>query len=89
MGRRIEEIESGLLQLDRRGRARANGEAAPTPREFEVFRLIAGGQSVTEIADMLHLSVKTISTHRTRILEKTGFRSNAEIIAYAIRGGLV
>jgi len=38
---------------------------------------------------MLHLSVKTISTHRTRILEKTGFRSNAEIIAYAIRGGLV
>jgi len=60
-----------------------------SPREFEVFRLIAGGQSVTEIAEMLHLSVKTISTHRTRILEKTGFRSNAEIIAYAIRGGLV
>jgi DNA-binding NarL/FixJ family response regulator len=58
-------------------------------REFEVFRLIAGGRSVGEIAESLHLSVKTVSTYRTRILEKTGFRSNADIIAYGIRTGLV
>jgi DNA-binding NarL/FixJ family response regulator len=58
-------------------------------REFEVFRLIARGRTPTEIAEMLHLSVKTVSTYRTRILEKTGFRSNADIIAYAIRNSLV
>ena len=58
-------------------------------REFEVFRLIAEGKSPTEIADSLHLSVKTVSTYRTRILEKTGFHSNADIVAYAVRTGLV
>lgn len=58
-------------------------------REFEVFRLIALGRSVSEIATMLNLSVKTVSTYRTRILEKTGFRSNAEMITYAIRNSLV
>jgi DNA-binding NarL/FixJ family response regulator len=58
-------------------------------REFEVFRMIAEGKSPTEIADALHLSVKTVSTYRARILEKTGFQSNADIIAYAVRAGLV
>jgi len=58
-------------------------------REFEVFRHIAVGRSPSEIAEILNLSVKTVSTYRTRILEKTGFRSNAEIIAYAIRNSLV
>lgn len=58
-------------------------------REFEVFRLIALGHGVTEIAQILDLSAKTVSTYRTRILEKTRFRSNAAIIAYAIRNSLV
>ena len=58
-------------------------------REFEVFRLIAAGKTPTDIAEVLHLSVKTVSTYRTRILEKTRFRSNADIIAYAIRSGLL
>src|SRR5262249_54555204 len=58
-------------------------------REFEVFRLIAAGKSATEIADALHVSVKTVSTYRGRILEKTGLQSNAEIVAYAIRSGLL
>jgi two-component system invasion response regulator UvrY len=58
-------------------------------REFEVFRLIALGRSATEIAESLHLSVKTVSTYRSRILEKTGFRTNADMIAYAIRSGLI
>lgn len=57
-------------------------------REFEVFRLIAQGLSATEIAEALHLSIKTVSTYRSRLLVKTGFRSNAEIVAYAIRTGL-
>lgn len=58
-------------------------------REFEVFRLIAVGRSPSDIAEALHLSVKTVSTYRTRILEKTGFRTNADIITYAIRNSLV
>jgi len=58
-------------------------------REFEVFRLIASGKGVTEIAGALHVSVKTVSTYRTRILQKTGFRSNADIIVYALQAGLV
>lgn len=58
-------------------------------REFEVFRLIASGKTLTEIAEALFLSVKTVSTYRSRILDKTGFHSNAELIAYAIRNGLM
>ena len=43
----------------------------------------------TQVAQMLNISVKTVSTYRARIMEKTGFRSNADIISYAIRNGLV
>jgi len=58
-------------------------------RELEVFRHIAQGRSVGEIAELLHLSVKTVSTYRTRVMEKTGFRTNADLITYAIRNKLV
>jgi DNA-binding NarL/FixJ family response regulator len=58
-------------------------------REFEVFRLVAVGKSIAEIAEALHLSVNTVSTYRSRICSKAGFRSNAELISYAIRNGLV
>jgi DNA-binding NarL/FixJ family response regulator len=58
-------------------------------REFEVFRLIATGKSLTEIGLGLHVSVKTVSSYRTRIMEKTGFRSNAEFTRYALDQQLV
>jgi len=58
-------------------------------REFQVMRLIASGKTVSEIAAELNLSVKTISTYRSRILEKMGLRNNAEIMRYAIMRGLV
>jgi DNA-binding NarL/FixJ family response regulator len=57
-------------------------------RELQVFRLLGGGKTVTEISRELNLSPKTISTYRTRILEKTGLHSTAEIIHYAVRHGL-
>lgn len=60
-----------------------------SPREFEVFRLIALGRTMTEIAAALSVSVKTASTYRARILEKTGFHGNADIVAYAIRAQLI
>lgn len=58
-------------------------------REFQVMRLIASGKTVGEIAELLSLSDKTISTHRARILEKMGMRTNAELTRYAIRNQLV
>jgi two-component system invasion response regulator UvrY len=58
-------------------------------REYEVLLLIASGHTITEIAEMLTLSVKTISTYRARILEKTGLKSNAALVQYAMTHGLV
>jgi len=53
-------------------------------REFEVFLLLAAGRSVTAIAGELHLSVKTVSTHKTHIHEKLGLGSLAELVRYAV-----
>jgi DNA-binding NarL/FixJ family response regulator len=58
-------------------------------RECEFFLTMAEAQSVSEIAARLDLSVKTISTYRTRILEKLGLTSNAQLIRYALEHGLV
>jgi DNA-binding NarL/FixJ family response regulator len=58
-------------------------------RERQVLCLLASGKSVTQIADELALSVKTISTYRMRILEKMGMKNNAELMHYAIRNRLV
>jgi DNA-binding NarL/FixJ family response regulator len=53
-------------------------------REYEIFLLLAGGASVTGIAERLNLSVKTVSTHKTHVLEKMGFGSLADLVRYAI-----
>ena len=58
-------------------------------REFEVAELIVSGMSGMEIAEKLNLSVKTVSTYRTRILEKMGMHSNAEITRYMIERNLL
>ena len=58
-------------------------------REHQVMRKLASGKSVSEIAGILNLSPKTISTYRARVLEKLDLKSTAEIIRYAIKHGLV
>jgi DNA-binding NarL/FixJ family response regulator len=58
-------------------------------REYQVMVMIASGKTVTQIADELSLSVKTISTHRARTLRKLGMKNNAEITYYAIKHALV
>lgn len=58
-------------------------------REFQVMCMIASGKAVSEIAEELLLSVKTVSTYRARILEKMKMKNNAEITYYAIKNGLV
>jgi DNA-binding NarL/FixJ family response regulator len=54
-----------------------------------VLTLLASGKTVTEIAEELSLSVKTVSTYRARVLEKLGLRTNAEIVQFALREGLL
>ena len=72
-----------------------SGEIVITPhdnlsnREFQVFEKIATGKKVFEIAEELHLSSKTISTYRTRILEKMNMKTNSELTQYAIQNKLV
>ncbi len=58
-------------------------------REFEVMRLLGRGKSVTEIATMLAISDKTVSTYRARVLEKMQFSTNADIVRYAIENRLI
>lgn len=58
-------------------------------REFEVFRLLAAGRSPTEIGDQLHLSVKTVSTHKARILQKLELAGTAELVRYAMENDLL
>jgi two-component system, NarL family, invasion response regulator UvrY len=69
------------------------GRGAPherlSDREFEVMKLLASGKTVSQVAQMLSLSVKTVSTHRTRILSKMEMKTNAELTHYAVRNALV
>jgi len=58
-------------------------------REFQVMRLMASGKTLAEIADTLSLSAKTVSTYRTRLLEKLNLKTNAELVRYVIDNGLV
>jgi DNA-binding NarL/FixJ family response regulator len=58
-------------------------------REHEVMRMIASGIALKEIAERLHISVKTVSSYRARILEKMKMKNNAELIRYALSKGLI
>lgn len=57
-------------------------------REFEVFQRLVAGDSVTDIAQQLHLSVKTVSTHKSNLMGKLGVGNASELVRYAIRHGL-
>ena len=58
-------------------------------REYQVLRMIGAGKTVGEIAEELSLSVKTVSTYRTHILEKMSLKNNAELMQYVITSGLI
>jgi two-component system invasion response regulator UvrY len=70
-----------------------DAEKAPheslSDREYQVMCMIAEGKTVKHIADELYLSVKTISTYRSRILEKMGMKTNAELTRYALQNRLI
>ena len=89
-GRRYVSARTAELLADELG---GGGSAAPheklSDRELQVFLRLARGESVSDIAEVLNLSVKTVSTYRTRLLEKLGVGSNAELATYALRHGLI
>jgi len=60
-----------------------------TDREFQVFHCIASGKRLKAIAEELHLSINTVSTYRSRILEKMEMESNSDLIRYAIKNSLI
>ncbi len=76
----------------------ASGLAAPaekqphellSEREFQVFLRLAKGETVGAMADSLALSVKTVSTYRTRVMEKLGLATNSDLTYYALKNGLI
>jgi DNA-binding NarL/FixJ family response regulator len=71
------------------GESRGAPHERLSDREFEILKMLASGRTVSEVARDLKLSVKTVSTHRTRLLKKMAMKTNAELTAYAIRNGLV
>jgi two-component system, NarL family, response regulator NreC len=83
------ELAASVLQ-NAVGRRPASGPGAGllSPREREVLDLIARGYTNQQIADRFGLSVKTIETHRSRLVEKLGLRSRAELVRYALDSGL-
>jgi len=77
------------LVLDAAPRAESAPHTLLSDREFQVLQMIAGGKTVGEIAKRLSLSVKTVSTHKTRILHKMGLANQAELIRYALEHKLL
>jgi DNA-binding NarL/FixJ family response regulator len=75
--------------IDRASRGEATPEDPLSPRELEVVKLIAEGQTSEEIAAALFISKKTVDRHRANVLEKLGMRNRVELTHYAIRRGLV
>ncbi len=79
-------LEKLLFELD--GDRDAPRHHALSAREFQIFEQIIQGKSLTDIAEAMAISVKTVSTYRTRVLEKMNMGNNAELIHYAIQHGL-
>jgi two-component system invasion response regulator UvrY len=77
------------LALDLEERSERPSHEYLSDREFQVLCLIASGKTVKEIAEEMFLSIKTISTYRSRILEKMNMKTSAEMTHYAIKNGLI
>ncbi|HLS86028.1 MAG TPA: response regulator transcription factor [Burkholderiales bacterium] len=91
----LRKIAAGGVHISDAAAASLIGASAKLPhetlsdREFEVLRLLASGLGPTEIGEQLHLSVKTVSTHKARIFEKLGINSTAALVRYAIEHSLL
>jgi two-component system invasion response regulator UvrY len=88
-GRRYVGQDAGDVLLRWAAKAMATPHEALSDREYQVLRMVGSGQTVSDIARGLGLSVKTVSTYRSRVLEKLGMRTNAELMRYAIENSLL
>jgi len=88
-GRYVSAALAEKLAFDLRREADTPVHELLSDREFQVLRMIASGRTVKQIADDIALSVKTVSTYRARILLKTGMKTTAELIRYALQSQLV
>ena len=88
-GRYVSAKLADLLIQDLGRTTKSNPHETLSPREFQVFCQIAAGKKLKGIADELSLSITTVSTHRSRILDKMDMKTNAELIHYAVKHGLI
>lgn len=87
--RYLSEKAQELLLDDLAGAKSGPPHESLSDREYQVFRLLASGKPIGEIAEVLALSVKTVSTYRARVLAKMGMDNNAQLTHYAFKHGLV
>src|SRR5205807_9809588 len=88
-GRYVSATLAEKLAYDLRGGTDVPVHELLSDREFQVLRMVASGKTIKQIAGEISLSVKTVSTYRSRILEKTGLKTTAELIRYALQSQLV
>jgi two-component system invasion response regulator UvrY len=88
-GKYVSQSLAEQLASELRGEVEKEPHETLSDREYQVMTLLAAGKSVTDVAEELSLSVKTVSTYRARILDKLNLKSTAEIIRYALEQGLV
>jgi DNA-binding NarL/FixJ family response regulator len=93
LGASIRRVAAGETVLDpqlkRPASLKGERNAALTPRELEILRLIVDGKSNKEIAAALNLSANTVAVHRANIMDALGIHKTAELVVYALRNGLV
>jgi DNA-binding NarL/FixJ family response regulator len=82
-------VLEGFLQTGGQDGQRERAGARLTPREIEVVRLLAEGKTNKQIAAALQIAVRTVETHRAKIMFKLGFHSSNELVRYAIRSKIV
>jgi DNA-binding NarL/FixJ family response regulator len=80
-------VVKGFVKTSQRQQGKRSGEYA-TPREIEIVRLLGKGKTNKEVAALLGIAVKTVETHRSKVMLKLGLHSIADLIHYAIREGL-
>jgi DNA-binding NarL/FixJ family response regulator len=85
----VKQVAEGVQVLDPRLGRLPEAEVSLTTRELEVLQLIVHGKSNKEIATVLGLSANTVAVHRANIMQALGMHNAAELVAYAIRNGLV
>lgn len=88
-GRRYVGRDPGDVLLRWAAKSMATPHESLSDREYQVLRMLGSGQTVSDIARDVGLSVKTVSTYRARVLEKLGMRTNAELMRYVIENGLL